>query len=468
MQQLSPLDAVFLSMETRETPGHIGGLSFLNPKDSGIHFDRFLEFISERVPLVDRFGWRVQEVPFGLDLPYWVKDRHFDIHKHVTRAALPSPGSDLELAEVVGRLFEAPLRRDRPLWEMTWIEGLQGGRIGLLWKVHHAVMDGMSGAGLMEVLFDPEEHPTSRRLTKIDDEATGGSPVTGIDMAVRTLTNSVTRPISFMKHALKAGASAVSSYQGEGRFATSSAPRVPFNSVVGAQRGIAWSSVSFEEVRTLKNVLGVKLNDVALAITGGALRNYLLEYGALPEESLVASVPVSTRRRGDKTIGNKVSEVGMYWGTDIVDPVERVLAIHEASTKAKRNAEQDGINVLAALGESFSPNVVGIVSQLASVTSDSIPLPGNAVLSNVPLPPTPLYLAGAHVEKILPISILAPTQGLNITVLTYAGELHFGLTFDPELVPEPWLLAEGIPKALIELQGAAQHAEAYLRSDNEA
>jgi diacylglycerol O-acyltransferase len=203
-------------------------------------------------------------------------------------------------------------------------------------------------------------------------------------------------------------------------------------------------------------VLGVKLNDVALAITGGALRNYLLQQGALPEESLIASVPVSTRKRGDKSIGNQVSEVGMYWGTDVEDPVERVRAIHEKSTEAKRNAELDGINLLAALGESFSPNVVGIVSQLASVNSDSIPLPGNAVLSNVPLPPIPLFLDGAHVEKILPISILAPTQGLNITVLTYAGELHFGLTFDPELVPEPWLLAEGISKALIELQSASK------------
>jgi diacylglycerol O-acyltransferase len=456
LQQLTPLDAVFLSMETRETPGHIGGLSFLDPVDSGINFERFLEFISARVQLVDRFGWRVQEVPFGLDLPYWVKDRNFDIHKHISRAALPSPGSDIELAEVAGRLFEAPLRRDRPLWEMTWIEGLRGGRIGLLWKVHHAVMDGMSGAGLMEVLFDLEEKPTSRRLAKMDDHATGGSPVSGIDMAVRTLTNSVTRPVSLAKHAFRAGAAAVSGYRGEGRFATPSAPRTPFNSVVGAQRSIAWSSVSFDEVRTLKNVLGVKLNDVALAITGGALRNYLLQQGALPEESLIASVPVSTRKRGDKSIGNQVSEVGMYWGTDVEDPVERVRAIHEKSTEAKRNAELDGINLLAALGESFSPNVVGIVSQLASVNSDSIPLPGNAVLSNVPLPPIPLFLDGAHVEKILPISILAPTQGLNITVLTYAGELHFGLTFDPELVPEPWLLAEGISKALIELQSASK------------
>ena len=174
-----------------------------------------------------------------------------------------------------------------------------------------------------------------------------------------------------------------------------------------------------------------------------------------------AAVPVSTRAEGDKAVGNQLKEVGIRWSTDVADPVERVLAIHESSAAAKKNAEESSLNNLEALGESLSPSTIQLLLRSVASNSESAPLPSNAVLSNVRLTPVPLYIGGAKIEGMVPMSLLAPTQGLNITMLTYCGRIYFGLTADPGLLENPWIVADAIPKALVELQAAL--AAAALR-----
>jgi len=454
MQQLSPMDAVFLAMETAETPAHVGGLAVLDPTTTPeFGFARFVEFLESRLALCPRFMWTVQEVPLGLDRPYWVEREGLSARDQVHRVAAPSPGGTRELGDLAGLLFSRPLDRDRPLWEMFYIEGLQGGRVALLWKVHHCLLDGASGAGLAELLFDLQPEPGERPLVPVEDGARAGRPASVVEMLGGALRNGLARPAAGARHAVRALRQAVDLALQSGRDEAVLAPRAPWNGAIGRRRAVAWSTVSLDEAKAVKDTLGVKLNDVVLAITAGAVRRYLEERDELPERSLVASVPVSTRRDGDRRLGNQLAEVNVYWGTDLADPIERVHAVHAAMNAAKEGIRSGrSIDIIGVLAETMVPGAVQLLMRTAATATDVIPLPANAVVSNVPMTPVPLYIAGARVENAVPISLLAPTQGLNITVLSYDGALHFGITVDPDLLPEPWYLAGAIPKALLELQ----------------
>jgi len=470
MQQLSPQDAVFLSMETPELPAHIGGLAFLNPTD-GLEFSygSFVEFIRNRLGPCERFAWQLQEVPFGLDRPYWVRREGFDPADHLHQIAIPAPYSPEALSKLVGRIFERPLDRSRPLWEMILIEGLPGGRYVLLWKMHHCLMDGASGANLSEQLFDLTPDAVRPVPAEVEDSARAGDPVDNRALFERALRNAAELPLKQSKYIGDALRGVFSSWRSNGANsdqtktrssdisktpkpaddATALAPPTPFNGVVGMHRGLAWSSVSLDEVKRIKNTLGATVNDVVLSITSGAMRDYLDARGELPEASLVASVPCSTRGVDDTSLGNQVREMPVHWATNVEDPIDRLLEIHEHASLAKQNAK-DGVSfdLIGMMSEAFLPGALGLLMRGAAAAGDRIPLPANAVVSNVPMAPFPLYCAGAHIEQVVPISLLAPTQGLNITVLSYCGELHFGIIHDPALVPDAWELAGRIPKSL--------------------
>ncbi len=471
MKQLTQQDAVFLSIETPSLPAHIGGLAFLEPVE-GIPFNinSFRQFVRERFTQADRFGSRVQKVPFGLDRPYWVRVENFDAGDHVHHAAVPGPFSNEALSELVGGLFERPLDKNRPLWDMTLIDGLPGSASAMLWRTHHCMMDGSSGAGLIEQLFDmtPDAvRPTTRFLTALRD-----SEPRKLEMTLRAISHAIDVPFSQAKYIRKAAAAfapelnpakllfgkanarGAKDETDEGKD-SGLAPKTMFNSHVGPHRSIAWSSVSLEDVKTIKNSMSVTVNDVVLALTGGAVRGYLEERGKLPEKSMIASVPVSLRKGNDKTIGNQIGDMPVKWATHIADPVERLLAINKDSTTAKGKAQRgENVNLVSVLSEALLPGALSLLMRGIEKASDTAPLPANVVVSNVAMTPFPLYMAGAKITKSVPISLLAPTQGLNITVLSYCGELHFGLVHDPELVPDAWELAERIPKSLQELQSS--------------
>ena len=461
MRQLEPADAIFLSMETPDTPAVIGGLALLDPTTADrFDFDGFTQFVAERLSLCPRFSYRLAEVPFGLDLPYWVDDGPFNVEHHVHALGVPAPGGTHELSELASLLFTQSLDRNRPLWEMFWIEGLQGGRVALLWKVHHCLLDGMSGAGLIEQLFDLEPRPAAAPLVPIgDQEEVGGAPGF-FDMLKNGTANALRRPVSLGRHLSNAGAAAIETLRSGGSEALASAPAASINGVIGARRSVAWTTLPFDAVKEIKDAFGVTVNDVLLELTGSSLRRYLESRDELPEEPLTAVVPMSTRSAGDLSLGNQITEVPVSWATHLEDPVERLLKIHDNATRAKRNAtESSAPALLPAMAESLAPGFVGALMRVTSSMADKIPLPGNAVVSNVRSTEVPLYIAGARIAGMVPMSLLAPTQGLNFTIISYAGELHVGVTVDPDLVKEPWALAEGVPKALLDLQAAADELE---------
>jgi hypothetical protein len=171
---------------------------------------------------------------------------------------------------------------------------------------------------------------------------------------------------------------------------------------------------------------------------------------------LKAVVPVSTREPGDQSIGNQIRDIAVDWATDLEDPIERIMRIHKDTTRAKSEVKEGGVNLLEGLAESLPPAATRLIMQAGAAFADRVPLPGNAVVSNVRMPSVPFYIAGAKIVSTIPISVLAPTQGLNITALSYCDEIYFGFTVDPRLVPNPWMLAEGTSKSLIELQSAME------------
>lgn len=466
MQQLTTQDSIFLSMETPELPGHIGGLAFLAPTEGyDFSYETFIEFVRERLGPVDRFSWRLQEVPFGLDRPYWVRSEDFDPADHIHSIRLPAPYSDEALARLVGRIFERPMDRSRPLWDMVLIEGLPGGRFAMLWRMHHCLMDGASGANLSEQLFDIAPDAKREAPARIEDAAAAGAPVSGLQMWTNAARNATDLPIrqgrllrklvdhTFEKRRTEAGApneAAPRDASDDGL-----APPALWNGVVGPHRRLAWSSVSLDEIKQLKNTLCVTVNDVILGISGGAVREYLEERNALPEKSLLAMVPCSTRAAGDKALGNRITDLAITWGTDIADPIRRITAIHEHADREKQRAHGDALpGVLEVIGEVLLPGAANLFARAAAAAGEKMPLPTNAVVSNVPMTPFPLYVNSARIEQMVPMSLLGPTQGFNLTLISYCGRIHFGLIYDPDLLPDAWDLVGRIPKQLLALQEA--------------
>jgi WS/DGAT/MGAT family acyltransferase len=339
---------------------------------------------------------------------------------------------------------------------MYLIEGLQGGRVALLWKIHHCMMDGESGAGLVEVLFDIAPEPGDRPLLPVTDTEECSQPSL-FEMVRNGMSNSQARTRAFARNFGGAVSAVIEAQRSEGEAVT--APPTSINGKISGRRAIAWSSVPLEHLLEIKKELGVSVNDVILAITGGAMRRYLEERNELPEESLYASMPVSTRKKGDKTVGNQVRDASVLWGTNVEDPVERVLQINAASKKVKRQIAEGGPSFIQGAAESLIPGVTRLFMSASAAAADSLPLPANCVVSNVRMTDFPMYIAGAKIVGMVPMSMLAPTQGANITVVTYDGELHFGVIVDPKLCDAPWHVAEGIAKSLVDLQMAMEGSD---------
>jgi len=454
MHQLPGSDSVFLAMETGDVYGHTGGLSILDPSDApGFDFERLVSFTAERLTLAPRFSWKLREVPFGLDRPYWMEDPDFDPRNHFRRIAVPAPGGLRELAELVGYLFSQPLDRRRPLWEIWFIEGVADGRVALFMKVHHCLMDGVSGAGLGELLcdLDPTPQPIEPPERSEVEQGPGSGP-SEWQLMLRTagfLARAPMRWAGLSRQFLRQGAAMLAAaVDPDGPPLPFQVQALSFNGEIGPDRGFASASVSLDEVKQVKKHFDVTVNDVLLALTGSALRRWLDARGELPGKPLVAVVPVSTRAEGDSELGNQVSGIAVSWATDVEDPVERLLCIHRNVASSKGRESASLVDTLPALGDYLAP---AMLQMFVRLSSSSAPLPGNVVVSTIRATPVPLYTAGARLESMYPMSLLAPGQGLNVTAVSYMGKVDFGLTFDPELVPAPWELADGISLALEEL-----------------
>lgn len=469
MQQLSGLDAAFLLLETRTTTGNVGGVLIFDDESARepVTLERFMRLITHRLPLVPLFRRRLMTVPMGLDHPYWIEDPDFDLEFHVRQTAVPSPGTDEQLAALVGRLHSRPLDLRRPLWEAYLITGLAGGRFAVYTKVHHAAIDGASGAEVMAALLDLD--PTGR--PRPADDWTPEQPLSEAELLARAGISMVRQPWnavqlagSLLKRApqltelVKPYAEdivgrIVGRPDEDGGVIVRTAvlpPETLINGTITGHRRYAFRSVSLDDVKAVKNAHGVTVNDVVMAMTAGVLRRWFIEHGDLPESPLIAMVPVSVRS-ADETAkgGNKISSMLPALPTNVADPLERLRLAHEATKLAKEQhaALPDGL--VADVTEFMVPGILGRAARV----SMSLGLlqrvnPSNLVVSNVPGPNVPIYLAGAQMLSYYPVSALPDGQGLNVTVVGYLGGLHFGLIADREMVPDLNDLADYLQEEL--------------------
>lgn len=470
MEQLPGGDAVFLGMEIPEAPGHVGGLTVLDPSAAPeFGFARLVEVVSERIGLAPRYTQKLREVALGLDRPYLVHDPDFDAAKHIHRIAVPAPGGMRELADLIAYLFSRPLDRRKPLWELWFIEGVENERAALFMKSHHCLMDGQAGAGLGELLCDLEPNPERGPILPPASSPRGQRELSDLEIALRGAGNLIRTPLrmaSFGGRLLRQSWEMLRSARDpESPPLPFSLPQTPFNRQIGSQRAFACASLSLEQVKEVKKHFDVTVNDVLLALTGSALRTYLDQRLQLPERPLAGLIAISKRSQGDLEMGNQITSVPVGLATDIADPVQRLLRIHRNAAKAKQMAKAYDADMLRGIGESLPPGLLNLLMRAMNSSEAPAGQPANVIVSNVRGTPVPLYCAGARIECMYPMSILAPGQGLNVTMVSYMGRVDVGFTVDPELVPDAWQLAEEVPRALTELLSAArQRVEAEARA----
>jgi WS/DGAT/MGAT family acyltransferase len=462
MQRLTGMDATFLYMETPSAYMHVAGLMVLDPStvEGGFTMDSVREFYGSRLHLAAPFRRRLVEIPMGLHHPLWVEDPDFDLDYHLRHIAVPPPGGPQQLAELTSHLVKLHLERDRPLWECWIIEGLEGGNIGVLTKVHHAAIDGVSGneitVAMLQLNPDDDAPPPT-------EEWHPDRIPTEIERLGYAANSLVRQPFRLAKTLRRTAETALRTRQRNrqpdvdpppGFFA---APRTSFNAALTPHRSFAFTSLSLSEVKNVKNALNVSVNDVVLALCAGSLRQYLEANGELPEEPLVAMVPVSVRTEEQQgTLGNQVSNMLCSLATEIDDPIKRLQAIHEGTQQAKGQLNAIGADTLTNWAEFAAPALAGRAARLYSRTrmADRHRPLFNVTISNIPGPAFPLYSNGARMVANYPLGPIFDGGGLNITVMSYLDQLDFGLVACSDLIPDVWSLADGLGAALDELKKA--------------
>src|SRR5437588_1113306 len=446
---------------------HVASTAVFDPSTvpGGYSFEKVVELVESRLPLLPPFRRRLVEVPFQLHHPLWIEDPDFDIEYHVRRAALPAPGGAQELADFAADVMSRALDRTRPLWEMYVVEGLEGGNIASITKTHHAAIDGVSGAELIVNLLDLQPEPTE---VPPPDEPWQPDRVPGDRELVGYALNSLSRqPIRAVK-ALRRTAGVALSIRRRNRQPDATPPPAPFtaprtrpNTSLTPRPRFAFTEVALDEVKMVKNALGGTVNDVVLALCAGALRRYLQARDELPDLGLVAMVPISVRSEDQKgAMGNRVSSMLVGLATDIDDPVERLHLISQGTRQAKEQDKAIGAEVLSDWTEFAAPALAARAARLYSRTkvADRMRPLFNVTISNVPGPPFPLYCAGARMVTLYPMGPIADGMGLNITVMSYLASTSFGLVACREARPDVLDIAHRLNHALDELEKASDHA----------
>jgi WS/DGAT/MGAT family acyltransferase len=490
MKQLSGIDVSFLNMETAAVFGHVSSMNIYDPTGvpGGAGLEATKQIILERMDQLAPFRRRLVEVPLGLDLPYWIEDPEFDIDFHVRHHAVPPPGTPEQLAEVVSRIVARPLDRNRPLWELYVIEGVDNGRlIAQLTKVHHATIDGAAGAQMLAAILDtdPDFRPVGEPAPWVPDEIPSDEDLLRITMLeyvkrpekfVRLSVRS-TRELAAMTRSggLRAFADLIaqpmpgpmgklmrqrlrSQYGRDDDKAPSlpptQAPRTPWNQAITPHRRFAYTTISLDDAKQVRRAFGCTFNDVVMTLCSGTLRAYLDKHDCLPDESLIAMVPVSVRS-GSETDAyqNRVSALLADLATNESDPLKRLRRVQQSMNAAKENFAAIPAETLQDFTQFAPPAVAARAMRMYSRLriADRMNPPFNLIISNVPGPSAPLYSAGARLEHFYPVSALADGQGLNMTVQSYNGNLDFGFIACRELVPDLWTMTDLLQDSMQEL-----------------
>jgi len=461
VERLGPQDASFLYLETPSVHYHVGGLAILDPSTrpgGELRYENLVEVIGSRVHLAPRFRQKIVFPPLASARPVWVDDKDFDLSFHMRRAALPSPGGRRELIDYVQRVISRPLDRTKPLWELYLIEGMQDGLTAILTKVHHAMVDGMAAIDLASVIYDftpdaqvldvqpwkPGPEPSRFDLLAEAVKEQFTHPIrSAADLAQRTLTtpSRVARQIFEVVGGL-----------GEIVGAGVLAPPSPLNRKVGPNRRFAMVEAPVQTFKDIKNSLGGTVNDVVLAtVAGGLNRLFRSRREPTRDRVLRAMVPVSVRTDDDKSaLGNRVSSLFVDLPIGPMGARKRLGLIREKTKHLKDSNYAVGAEFLMNIGTWAPPTIHAMAARLAARTRVI-----NLVVSNVPGPQIPMYIAGAKLLAQYPIMPLADSMGLSIAVTSLAGTMAFGITADWDTLPDIEVLEAGIDDALAELRKAA-------------
>ena len=467
LTQLTEQDAAFLYLETQETPAHVGGLSLVELPDGyrGSFFEDYKATIASRLPLIPFMHKRLALIPFDLDRPFWVDDEHIDLDYHIRHLTAPSPGTMKELEALVALLHAHPLDRNRPLWEFYVIDGLASGQLAIYTKMHHAAMDGAASQALIATMYDPTPARRTLAAPEADDDQRGsvknlakGLLAARARQAIRAiellpqLAVAVTRVVLPDAKTLR--------YRAVLRIPRSA--KTLFNVGITNQRIYAARTLPLSVVKQIARASKTKVNDVVLAICSGALRAYLQDRNAIPPRSLTAAVPISARDPADLTTANLNGMFVCSLASDIADPYQRLLAIHRSTVQQKQLFDQ--LKTFPVPDVSL-PGIGAITRTLIEAYGRSRwvgrpPLLGNLVISNVPGPAQPMYIAGAKILSMFPCSIPFHGQALNITVESYCDRLDVGLIACRAVLPDIGLLGDRLTVALAELRQAVMPEEA--------
>jgi diacylglycerol O-acyltransferase / wax synthase len=463
--RLTALDSSFLHLEDASSHMHVASVTiFEGPPPT---YEEFLEHIDARLSLVPRYRQKLRFVPLNQGRPVWVDDPHFNLEYHVRATALPPPGSEEQLKNLASRVFAQQLDREKPLWEVWLVQGLERGedspsdapRFALLSKTHHAMVDGVAGVDITSVLFDtapePETPPADVRWHPRPEP-------TSVQLLSEAMIERATQPAEILRTARAAfraprqiAQRALESVSAIGSLAKTglAAPSSPLNVDIGPHRRYDWVRTDLNELKEIKDRLGGTVNDVVLAVVTGALRRFLEHRGEPVDEiTLRAMVPVSVRRQDEysQTMGNRVAAMMAPLPIYEFDPVERLHIIREELADLKQSGQAVGAQVLTQLSGMAPPTVMAQASRLQSRQRFF-----NLVVTNVPGPQIPLYVLGRRLLDLFPMAPLARRQALCIAVMSYNGKMCFGLLGDFDAMPDMRIVADGITESLDELKLAA-------------
>jgi WS/DGAT/MGAT family acyltransferase len=463
-ERLGVTDKTFLDLERPNEPQHIAAVTVfeagrLARPDGGIDIERVRAYVASRLHRMPRYRQRLAWIPLESH-PVWVDDPHFQIEYHVRHTALPRPGDEKQLKRLVGRLISQPLDRERPLWEFWVAEGLEGGkRFAIVNKVHHCMIDGISGVDLMAILLalDPDSEPEPSPPFEPRPAPSGVDLLAGeIGRRVTSWVGALGRTPEALRaprdlaDRVRESVAAVGETLGA---AFRPASDTPINQPLGPHRRFDCRELELSRIRAVKERLGGTVNDVVLATVAGAVRRFLaLRRLDVDQLRIRANVPVSLRTRDQRgTLGNRIALFMAELPVDEPDPVARLMRVHETMERLKSSRQALGAEVLAAVSEWTSATLLSL-----AVRGSARGRPYNLVVTNVPGPQMPMYLLGARMERCYPVVNLQPNQGVGVGLFSYAGTLGWGFTADPDQVPDLYVFADAVIASFEELERAAR------------
>ncbi len=462
LDRLTPVDASFLHQEGANSHMHIGGLTLVEGPPPGM--EEFLEQIRRRLHLVPRYRHKLAFTAIDSGRPVWVDDPNFNLEYHVRHTALPAPGSWDQLQDLTARIFSQQLDRSKPLWEMWLIEGLEDDRFALITKTHHSLIDGIAGVDLATVLFDlspdPPQIPHSGRAWKPHEEpSTASLLAAGATGAARAGAALLEGALDALAHPERAMSRAREVAEGIGELiwaGLNPAPETPLNVPIGPHRRFVGVTASLEDFKTVKNAFGGTVNDVVLAIVAGALRSFLISRGRRTEGvEMRALVPVSVRSEDEHgTAGNRIVVMRGPLPIYIGDPLNRLRFVSQAMDGLKESKQALGAEVIAGAQNFAPPTILAQASRLNFSTRLF-----NLIVTNVPGPQFPLYVLGREMVLAIPVAFLPENHALAIAIMSYNGQMNFGLLGDFDALPDIQAIGDAIASELAGLVSLArEHA----------